>query len=112
MHARPWGDTGGSAIARTATAADFEAALEQAATLLAAGEVVAVPTETVYGLAANAFDAVAVNRLFAIKKRPRTHPVIVHVSSLEMARSCVAAWTPAAQSLADAFWPGPLTLVL
>src|SRR6266849_2954888 len=90
----------------------FEAAVRQAAELLRAGEVVALPTETVYGLAANALDARAVERIFAVKGRPAHNPVIVHVASVEMARRCTAAWPPVAESLARAFWPGPLTQVL
>jgi L-threonylcarbamoyladenylate synthase len=90
----------------------FRAAVTRAAELLRAGEVVALPTETVYGLAANALDAAAVRRIFAIKQRPAHNPVIVHVSGLEMARRIVAEWPAMADRLAAAFWPGPLTLVL
>jgi L-threonylcarbamoyladenylate synthase len=63
-------------------------------------------------LAANALDPEAVSRIFAIKGRPSHNPVIVHIASLEMARSCVARWPDLAERLAKAFWPGPLTLVL
>jgi L-threonylcarbamoyladenylate synthase len=84
----------------------------RATELLRAGEVVALPTETVYGLAANALDGAAVARLFKAKGRPPTNPVIVHVASLVMARHCVRQWPAAAGRLAAAFWPGPLTLVL
>ena len=90
----------------------FQEAVSEAAALLRAGEVVALPTETVYGLAANAFDAEAVARIFEIKGRPSHNPIIVHVASLEMARRCVARWSPLADKLVAAFWPGPLTLVL
>ena len=90
----------------------FEAAVRRAAELLRAGEVVALPTETVYGLAANALDAGAVARIFEIKGRPAHNPIIVHVASAAMARRCVADWPAAAEKLAGAFWPGPLTLVL
>lgn len=90
----------------------FDRALRGAVELLRAGEVVALPTETVYGLAANALDAVAVQRIFQIKERPPQNPVIVHVASLDMAQRCVAHWPEAAQRLAAAFWPGPLTVVL
>ncbi len=72
----------------------------------------ALPTETVYGLAANALDASAVARIFEVKGRPAHNPVIVHVSSEGMARQCVADWPVAAEKLAKSFWPGPLTLVL
>jgi len=99
-------------ILPTHTAALFEAAVTRAAELLRHGELVAVPTETVYGLAANALDADAVAKIFQAKGRPPENPIIVHVASLEMARRCVAEWPPLAEKLAKAFWPGPLTLVL
>jgi L-threonylcarbamoyladenylate synthase len=76
------------------------------------GEPVALPTETVYGLAANAFNQSAVEKIFEIKGRPSHNPIIVHVCGLEMARGCVEFWPPVAGKLARAFWPGPLTLVL
>lgn len=79
---------------------------------LAAGGTVAFPTETVYGLGANAFDAVAVGRVFTLKGRPADNPLIVHVSGAKMARRVVVDWTPDADRLAAAFWPGPLTIVL
>jgi L-threonylcarbamoyladenylate synthase len=90
----------------------FERAVAEAVALLRQGAVVALPTETVYGLAANALDEKAVARIFEIKGRPSHNPVIVHVSSLAMARDCVSDWPPLAEALARAFWPGPLTLVL
>lgn len=90
----------------------FEAAVQRAAELLRAGEVVGLPTETVYGLAANALDAEAVARIFEIKGRPAHNPIIVHVASAEMARQCASAWPKLADQLARAFWPGPLTLVV
>ncbi len=90
----------------------FQAAVQRAAELLRAGEVVALPTETVYGLAANALDARAVERIFEIKARPAHNPIIVHVASIDMAKRCVAHWSDLAGRLAKAFWPGPLTLVL
>jgi L-threonylcarbamoyladenylate synthase len=99
-------------ILRTHTPGLFDAAVTRAAQLLRAGEVVALPTETVYGLAANALDAGAVARIFEIKERPAHNPIIVHVSGVDMARGCVAQWTEAASKLAHSFWPGPLTLVL
>ena len=83
-----------------------------AARLLQAGKIVAFPTETVYGLGANALDSDAVARIFAIKGRPHTSPLIVHVASIEMAKSLVTEWPAAAQRLVEKFWPGPLTLVL
>jgi L-threonylcarbamoyladenylate synthase len=99
-------------ILPTHTAALFQTAVLRAAGLLRNGEVVALPTETVYGLAANALDARAVARIFEIKGRPSHNPIIVHVAGLDMARQCVANWPPQAGQLARAFWPGPLTLVL
>ncbi len=88
------------------------AALRGAAAALTRGEPVAFPTETVYGLGANALDAAAVARVFALKGRPGDNPLIVHVSDRGMLRRLVRVWPPAARLLADAFWPGPLTLVL
>jgi L-threonylcarbamoyladenylate synthase len=89
-----------------------QAEIERAAALLRANKLVAFPTETVYGLGANALDEAAVARIFEAKGRPSTSPVIVHVSSSEMAQSVVAEWPETAQLLAEKFWPGPLTLVL
>src|SRR5580693_7393668 len=83
-----------------------------AARLLRAGRLVAFPTETVYGLGANALDADAVARIYAAKRRPATSPLIVHVASIEMALTVVSAWPETAALLAKKFWPGPLTLVL
>lgn len=96
----------------TDTPAHFEAAAERAAALLRAGHLVALPTETVYGLAANALDPAAVAQVFRVKGRPADNPLIVHVSDLTMARRCAREWPTAAERLAKAFWPGPLTLVL
>ena len=99
-------------ILSTHTPALFAAAVKRAAELLRAGEVVALPTETVYGLAANAFDEKAVAKIFRIKGRPVNNPVIVHVASLAMVKRCTNDWPGNADKLAGAFWPGPLTLVL
>ncbi len=99
-------------ILPTHTAQLFNAAVTRAAESLRAGEVVALPTETVYGLAANAWDAKAVAKIFAIKGRPAHNPIIVHVASVAMARHCVTDWPAPAEQLAKSFWPGPLTLVL
>ena len=76
-----------------------------------AGETVAIPTETVYGLAADACNGAAVARIYALKSRPQFNPLIVHVADAAMAQRYVQ-WNDHAQALADAFWPGPLTLVL
>jgi len=99
-------------ILATHTPAFFEAAARRAAELLRAGGVVALPTETVYGLAADALDEKAVGKIFQIKGRPANNPIIVHVASIAMAKRCVNHWPGNADSLARAFWPGPLTLVL
>jgi L-threonylcarbamoyladenylate synthase len=87
-------------------------AIDEAARALRRGDLVAFATETVYGLGANALDSEAVARIFAAKGRPATNPLIVHVADLDGARDCVASWPEEAQRLADAFWPGPLTIVL
>lgn len=79
---------------------------------LRAGGLVALPTETVYGLAADAADAAALRRLYAVKGRPADHPSIVHLADAADAPAWAATWPAAAQALADAYWPGPLTLVL
>ena len=99
-------------VLSTHTPALFAAAVQRAAELLRAGEVVALPTETVYGLAANALDPVAVAKIYEMKGRPAHNPIIVHVDGLDMARRCVRDWPDAAERLAGAFWPGPLTIVL
>ncbi len=99
-------------VLRTQTRVLFARAVRQAADLLRSGDVVALPTETVYGLAGNALDPAAVSRIFEIKGRPRRNPLIVHVASVRMAQECVAHWPALASKLAHAFWPGPLTLVL
>jgi len=87
------------------------AGLAEAAALIRAGEPVAVPTETVYGLAADATSDFAVARIYAAKARPAFNPLIVHVCDLEMARRLVV-FNAAAEALAQAFWPGALTMVL
>jgi L-threonylcarbamoyladenylate synthase len=86
--------------------------LSSAAELIRAGELVAFPTETVYGLGANALDPAAIEKIYRAKARPATSPLIVHVGSIEMARSLVREWPERAEQLARIFWPGPLTLVL
>jgi L-threonylcarbamoyladenylate synthase len=86
--------------------------VERAAALIRAGKLVAFPTETVYGLGANALDAAAVERIFEAKGRPRNIPLIVHVDSVEMARGLASRWPDAAEALARRYWPGPLTLVV
>lgn len=88
------------------------AAVARAADLLAAGEIVAFPTETVYGLGARADDAAAVLKIFRVKGRPENHPLIVHVAEPALTAAFAAEVSPLAQRLIDAFWPGPLTLIL
>ncbi len=83
-----------------------------AAELLRAGELVAIPTETVYGLAANALDVDAVERIFAAKGRPHSSPLIVHVADIAMARELASEWPAQAEKLAERFWPGPLTIIV
>jgi L-threonylcarbamoyladenylate synthase len=86
--------------------------LQRAAQIIKRGGLVAFPTETVYGLGANALDADAVARIFAVKQRPLASPLIVHVDGEAMARTLTADWPERAHQLATRFWPGPLTLVL
>ncbi|MEY4083873.1 MAG: hypothetical protein RL483_1242, partial [Pseudomonadota bacterium] len=89
-----------------------QALIEQAAQRLAAGHLVAFPTETVYGLGADALAPAAVARIFSVKGRPADHPLIVHVANLSAARALAGDWPESAQRLAQAFWPGPLTLIV
>ena len=86
--------------------------VRRAAELLRQGGLVAIPTETVYGLAADACNAEAVRAVYAAKGRPSDNPMIVHIADREMLPELVASAPPAAALLADAFWPGPLTMVL
>jgi L-threonylcarbamoyladenylate synthase len=88
------------------------AEIERAARLLRSGGLVAFPTETVYGLGANALDPEAVRRIYIVKGRPSSSPLIVHVASIAMAKTVASDWPPEAEQLALRFWPGPLTLVL
>jgi len=87
-------------------------AIERAAATLAAGELVAFPTETVYGLGARADDDAAVARIFAAKGRPADHPLIVHVADADAARAFAAQVPPVAVRLVATFWPGPLTIIV
>jgi L-threonylcarbamoyladenylate synthase len=86
--------------------------IENAAQALRAGELVAFPTETVYGLGADACNEIALQRLFALKGRPRSHPLIVHLDGIDRLAQWASAIPSRALRLARAFWPGPLTLVL
>ena len=86
--------------------------IDKAVQLLNNGDVVAMPTETVYGLAARIDSVAAIKKIFAIKERPFFDPLIVHVSSKAQAMTCTKNWNPMADLLSEAFWPGALTLVL
>jgi L-threonylcarbamoyladenylate synthase len=86
--------------------------IEQAARILREGGLVVFPTETVYGLGANALDASAVEKIFQLKGRPATSPLIVHVETIKQARELAAVWPENAEQLAREHWPGPLTLVV
>ena len=87
-------------------------AIEAAVTTLKNNEIIGLPTETVYGLAGNAYSEVAVQKIFALKKRPHFNPLIVHIKSAALLTSVAKNIPLVALQLADAFWPGPLTLVL
>jgi L-threonylcarbamoyladenylate synthase len=89
-----------------------QAELDTAVAALRDGELVAFPTETVYGLGANARDPAALRRIFELKGRPADHPLILHLDSARFVRRWVAEFPPVAEQLASRFWPGPLTLVL
>ena len=99
-------------ILSTHTPELFQKAVRRAAEQLRVGDVVALPTETVYGLAANALEEKAVAKIFQIKGRPAHNPIIVHVAGNEMAKRCVKDWPELADKFSKSFWPGPLTLVL
>lgn len=86
-------------------------AICEAATYLREGRVVAFPTETVYGLGADAFNPEAIETIFVAKGRPRDNPLIVHVQDLDEIDELVTAWPQGAKQVAEAFWPGPLTLI-
>ena len=86
--------------------------IDKAKTILDSGELVAIPTETVYGLAAKAIDSTAVKKIFETKGRPSNNPLILHFSSIEAISPYVTSISKEVRLLADAFWPGPLTLLL
>src|SRR5277367_4872555 len=86
--------------------------IKKAGEILRSGGLVVFPTETVYGLGANALDAAAVAKIYALKGRPATSPLIVHVGSVEQARELAAEWPAEAERLAREYWPGPLTIVV
>ena len=99
-------------MSRTRVLRPDERSLSLAADVLRGGGLVAFPTETVYGLGARAYDAAAARRVFKAKGRPSDNPLIVHVSDEAMLADVVKRVTPLARRLIDAFWPGPLTLIL
>ena len=90
----------------------MQVTLQQTIDLLKAGQVVAIPTETVYGLAADATNENALRQIYAIKQRPMDNPLIVHIADASQVANWAAECSPLAQKLANAFWPGPFTLVL
>lgn len=87
-------------------------AIAEAAALIRSGELVAFPTETVYGLGADALSVSAIEKVYAAKGRPQKNPLIAHVASVEQAKTLTDTWPQVADTLAKKFWPGPLTLVL
>ena len=89
-----------------------EGSVEAVANILKNGGLVAIPTETVYGLAANAFDEEACSNIFKAKGRPGDNPLIVHISSLDMLKDIVSEFPEKAKLLAEKFWPGPLTMIM
>lgn len=99
-------------VTKLITERDGEAGLDEAAGLLRAGKLVAIPTETVYGLAANALNGAAVKNIFAAKGRPQDNPLIVHIAETEEIIPLVKNFDERARALAKAYWPGPLTMIL
>src|SRR3954452_9343891 len=101
-----------TAVLDVCSAHERPQALARAAEVLRGGGLVAFPTETVYGLGANALDGAAVARIFAAKGRPSNNPLIVHIADASSVGQVTASWPVTAARLAERFWPGPLTLVL
>ncbi len=91
---------------------DYSCGIKKAAEILKCGGIVAIPTETVYGLAASAYDADAISRVFKAKGRPQDNPLIVHISDIEMLKTVARDIPEAAYECAGRFWPGPFTMVL
>lgn len=90
----------------------LDSQLEPAAALLRQGEVVAFPTETVYGLGADGLNGEACRKIFAAKGRPADNPLILHISEMEEIRPLTSGLSPMAEKLMAAFWPGPMTLIV
>lgn len=99
-------------VTLTGDANEDNAAIERAADILRKGGIVAIPTETVYGLAGNALNPDAVQKIYDAKGRPATNPLIVHVLDTDQARELASTFPPVAEQLAAAFWPGPLTIIV
>ena len=91
---------------------DGKIAIEKGAKLIQQGNIVVFPTETVYGLGANAFDSEAVNKIFIAKGRPNDNPLIVHISSKDQISDLVSNISDAAQKVIDEFMPGPITVIM
>ena len=97
---------------KTVRLADNLDGISAAAEILKADGIVAIPTETVYGLAASAYSDKAISKVFSAKGRPQDNPLIVHISDLDMLSGVVSDFSEKAKALAEKFWPGPLTMVL
>ena len=96
----------------SSTSSPTDDQIDEARRVLESGGVIGLPTETVYGLGADATSASAVRKIFAIKGRPADHPLIVHVADIAAARGLSRSWPSSAEVLAEAFWPGPLTIIV
>lgn len=96
----------------SSTSSPTDEHIDEACRVLEAGGVIGLPTETVYGLGADATSSSAVRKIFAIKGRPADHPLIVHVADISTARALSRTWPTTAEDLASAFWPGPLTIIV
>ena len=88
-----------------------DSSIQLAAKALEEGLLIGLPTETVYGIAANAFNESAINSIYSLKRRPKNNPLIVHLASIDMAKNLALKWPAEYSYLAQAFWPGPLTLI-
>ena len=106
------GATRARAVRWILSADDRDTVVAHAVAVLRAGGLIALPTETVYGLGADASNAAAVGRIFAVKGRPADHPLIVHIAHADAMDDWAQAISPLARKLATQLWPGPLTLVL
>src|SRR5271170_5537116 len=107
-----WGNRVGEGKSATIEVMVDQKEILKAGEIIRSGGLVVFPTETVYGLGANALDPAAVRKIYELKGRPATSPLIVHVANIEQARELAAEWTADADRLAHDYWPGPLTLVV